>query len=899
MLTLSSRPDRLVGRRAETQRLTELTGRAAAGHGGALVLAGEAGIGKSALLGYAAQTAAAFRVVHASGSEFEQELPYSGLHQLCLPLLDRLSELPPRSRDALRVAFSLAEGPSDPFQIGMAALGLLTAAAQHQPLLCLIDDAQWLDEASAQVMLFLARRVTTDPVAMLFGVRTRPDPDGFGELPRLTLPGLSDEEAKTLLVTRSPFPLDDQVRDRLIAEAQGSPLALLELPRAGGFVPPDGSSVPTRIEDGFRSRLDGLSPYARLLLIVASADPTGDPGLLWAAAGRLGLDLTASSDQAANTGLAEFGHRIRFCHPLARSAVYRAASAGERRTAHGALAEATDPTAAPDRRAWHRAQAGAGPDDGIADELEQSAARAQARGGVAAAAAFLERSVALSLDPARRTERTLAATQAHLDAGMTDRASELLATLETAALDEYQRARVDQLHGRVAFTRQRDDTGPKFMARAAQRLSARHPAQARDCFLDALEMSLVVGRAGGVIRDVVATARAAAPASPAPDLLDALIELVSSGYPAAIPLLRRTLDGAGEPLWVRRPALAVMVTAELWDVETHSTIAAWLVKQGRESGSPALLQLGLGQTVIDAALVGDLGRAIAATAEEAAIADAAGVPPLAYHRLHLAAQRGRRQDFQDVVDALDRAPTRAGHVTNIHATAATLNNGLADYPAALAAARRVAAQDDIFLTGSTLPELIEAAVRCNEHAAAAEALVSLTERAEANGTSVGRGIAAYARGLVTGVEDDFRESVELLAEGNLMPYLGRAHLLYGEWLRRQGRRRDCRPHLHTAYELLSKAGADGFARRAADELRATGEKVRSQSATPYEKLTMQEVAVARLVASGATSNEVAGQLFLSKRTVDAHLRSIFRKLGLTSRRQLKDHPGLLTGRPAG
>ncbi|MEU8614586.1 ATP-binding protein, partial [Actinoplanes sp. NPDC048791] len=344
MLTLSSRPDRLVGRRAETQRLTELTGRAAAGRGGALVLAGEAGIGKSALLGYAAQAATAFRVVHASGSEFEQELPYSGLHQLCLPMLDRLSELPPRSRDALRVAFSLAEGPSEPFQIGMAALGLLTAAAQHQPLLCLIDDAQWLDEASAQVMLFLARRVTTDPVAMLFGVRTRAAPDGFGELPRLTLPGLSDEEAKTLLVTRSPFPLDDQVRDRLIAEAQGSPLALLELPRAGGFVPPDGSSVPTRIEDGFRSRLDGLSPYARLLLIVAGADPTGDPGLLWAAAGRLGLDLTASSDEAANTGLAEFGHRIRFCHPLARSAVYRAASAGERRAAHGALAEATDPT---------------------------------------------------------------------------------------------------------------------------------------------------------------------------------------------------------------------------------------------------------------------------------------------------------------------------------------------------------------------------------------------------------------------------------------------------------------------------------------------------------------------------------------------------------------------------
>ncbi|MFC9428873.1 AAA family ATPase [Streptomyces sp. NPDC056987] len=894
MSTSLPRPDLLLGRFDEKRHMDELTGRAASGRGGALALRGEAGIGKSALLAHAADTASAFRVIRASGSEFEQHLPYSGLHQLCVPMLEHLDALPHPRRDDLRAAFGMAEGTPDSFHIGLAALGLLTAAAQERPLLCLIDDAQWLDSASLQVMLFLGRRITTDPIAMLFAARSGDGAAELDELPGLVVRGLNDRDARTLLTTRSPFPLDDQVRDRLIAEAQGSPLALLELPRAGGFVPPEMSSVPSRIEHGFQARLTGLTAEARLLLTVAAADPTGDPGLLWAAARHLGLDLARSSAEAATTGLAEFGHRIRFCHPLARSAVYRAASARERHVAHGALAEVTDPTGAPDRQVWHRAQAGAGPDDDIATALEQCASRARARGGVAAAAAFLERSVALSLDPGRRIERTLAAAQAHFDAGTTDVAEGLLATLETAALDDHQHARVDLLRGRTAFTRRHDDAGPMLMTRAAQRLVALHPRQARESFLDALEMSLVVGRGGGVIRKVVAAARSAAPASDSPDLLDALIELVTNGYPTAAPLLHRTLHGEHEPLWFRRPALAAMIAIELWDPRTHTDIADWLVKDGRESGSPLVLRLGLAQQAIDAVMTGDLGKAIAATAEEAAIADAAGIPPLTYHRLHLAAQRGRREEFEQLAREAENGPHGTGQVTNLHSTTALLNNGLAHYPAALAAARRATEHDDIFLTGSALPELIEAAVHCDDHATAKEALASLTERTEAGGTTVGRGIAAYARGLVTGVEHHFQESVELLAKERLAPYLGRAHLLYGQWLRREGRRRDCRRHLRTAHELLSRAGSEGFAARAANELRATGERVRPRSEQPYEKLTMQEVAVARLVASGATSNEVAGQLFISKRTVDAHLRNIFRKLGLTSRRQLKDHPELLT-----
>jgi DNA-binding CsgD family transcriptional regulator len=878
----------LVGRHSEKRRVDELVDAARAGRGGSLVLSGEAGIGKSALLEHAVHAASGFRVLRASGAEFEQELPYSALHQLCVPILEYLTELPDRHRDALRIAFGLSDGSSQPFQVGLAVLELVTTVSSKQPVLCVIDDAQWLDAASSQAMAFLARRIGADSVAMALGLRSPSTAGALNELPWLAVGRLRDQDAKILLTARNPFPLDDRVRDRLIAEANGNPLALLELPRAGGFVLPAASSTPSRIEEGFRARLAGLRADARLLLTVASADPTGDPGLLWPAAVTLGIDVPVASADAAATGLVEFGARTRFCHPLARSAVYRAAEDGVRRAVHGALAEVTDPLTAPDRRAWHRAQASVGPDENVAADLERCASRARSRGGVAAAAAFLERSVALSLDAERRIERTLTAVQAGIEAGATDRAADLLTTVETAALDEFQRARVDLLRGRIAFTRPGDSSGPSLTVSAARRLSKLDPDRARDCFLDALEMSLVVGRAGGVVDEVLTAARAAAPAPSAPDLLEALITLAEHGYRTSLPMLRDALHAEGGPLWSRRPALASMISAELWDLDTHFAIAEWLVKAGRESGSPLLLRLAFAQKASAATLAGDLGLALAAAAEEEAIADAAGEPPLVYHRLHLAAMRGRREEAMDLFQTVG-----TGQVTNLHWTTALLHNGLADYPAAMTAARAATEHGDLFLTGAALPELVEAAVKCHEPAVAARALESLTERTQAAGTTLGRGITAYARGLVTGVEDDYREAVECLAEGPLLPYQGRAHLLYGEWLRRKGRRRDCLPQLRAAHELLSTAGAEAFARRAADELRAAGQKVQHRSAQAYEKLTMQQVAVARLVASGATSNEVATQLFISKRTVDAHLRTIFRKLGVTSRRQLKDHPDLL------
>jgi DNA-binding CsgD family transcriptional regulator len=848
-------------------------------------------MGKSTLLRHAERAASGFRVVRASGSQLEAELPFAALHQLCLPVLRHLAELPAQHRQALQVAFGLVTGTPDVFRIGLAALGLLAAAAQERPVLCVVDDAQWLDAASSEALAFLARRVSAEPVAVVLAVRLPCRAGELDVLPGLTIDGLSDADARALLAAQSHETLDEQVRDRLVAEARGNPLALLALPRAGGFAPPETTSAPTRVEHGFQTTLAGLPAQARLLLTIAGADPTGDPGLLWPAAHRLDIDVPTAGAAATATGLVEFGTRVRFYHPLARTAAYKAAEASERRLAHRVLAEVTDPNADPDRRAWHRAQATTVPDDDVAAELERSAARAEARGGVAAAAAVLERAAELSLDPTPRIERTHAAARVHLDAGAADRAADLLTTTEGSGLDEFQQAEADLLRGRIAFVRVGDSDGPTFMLRAAQRLATLDPGRSRESYLEALEMGLLVGRATGVMDMVLAAAKSSP--SHDPDILDALTALEADGHHAAVPLIREALDGAAGPLWTRHPALAVALASELWDPDTHVTIVEWLMKNGRESGSPLVLRFGLAQAASAAALAGDLDMAMAAIAEEEAIADAIGGPPTIYHRLQLAAMRGRREEASELFEAVTATATGMGQlVANVHWASAVLHNGLAEYREALAAARRATAHGDLFIAGFSLPELVEAGVRCGERDAAVAALASLTERTGASGIPTGLGIAAYARGLVTGAEDDYREAIDHLAGSRLLPYRARAHLLYGEWLRREGRRQDCRPHLRTAHELLSSAGLEAFARRAADGLRATGETARSRSGHARDQLTMQELHIARLVAAGATSKEVAARLFISPRTVDTHLRNIFRKLGITSRRQLKDLPDL-------
>ncbi|MET8452630.1 AAA family ATPase [Streptomyces sp. NPDC005209] len=880
--------DALIGRQDEIRRLDALLQAARESRGGALVLRGEPGIGKSALLRHVDEAAAGFFVIRASGAEFEMELPFAALHQLLAPVTGRLTALPAPHRKALEIAFGLDTGTPDPFLVGAASLGLLAETVQERPLLCVVDDAQWLDQASAKALAFLARRISAEAVALVFAAREPSRLPELDELPGLRLQGLGASDARALLAVASRAPLDERVRDRILAESRGNPLALVELPRtaglagmAGGFAQPD--SVPGVIERSFRSRLELLAPEARLLVTVAAADPTGDPGLLWRAAELLGIDASAAAQCAP---LVEFGTRIRFSHPLARSAAYRAATPQERARAHEALAAVTDPVADPDRRAWHRAQASAGPDEEVAAELEASATRARERGGVAAAAAFLERSAALTISPVRRAERVLAAVRAKLSVGDFDTAAELLTTVP--ADDPGQAARADLLRGKLSFVRRRGDEGPTaYLLRAAARLAATDPAWSRECYLDAVEMGLLLGGLDHVVEAARKAPSAGEPVSGAAAVLTGLINLVGDGHPAAGEILGPIVADADAEVWARRPSLGFMLATELWNIDAMHGIATRAVAAGRESGSFHALPIGLAMQAAVTAHTGDFGAAMELISEEEAIADATGAAPLVYPRLHLAALRGRRKEAAELFASVD-------HRMSLSAQWATavLSNGLADYPAALKAAKQAVEYGAVATAGLALPELVEAAMRCGETEVAAAALASLQERTQVVRQPWGLGVEAYARALVTEDESAYQEAIALLDDSAVVVYRARAQLLYGEWLRRQGRRRDARSALRLAHEPLSDLGVEAFAERAAGELRATGEQARSRTSKASDQLTMQEVHIARLVADGATSKEVAAKLFLSPRTVDAHLRNIFRKLGLTSRRQLRDLPDI-------
>ncbi|HWS32742.1 MAG TPA: LuxR family transcriptional regulator [Actinoplanes sp.] len=869
-----------VGRQDELQRITALLDGARSGRGDALVLLGETGIGKTALLDRAGHTATGFQVIRCTGSRSETDLPFAAIHQLCLPLMS--------GSGALRTVFTEAPAPADTLRIGLAVLALLTGAAREQPLLCLVDDAQWLDTASVRTLTFIARRLSCEPVVMLFAQRT-PGPAGLlDDLASRRIAGLTDDEIDTLPAARRPIG-DGPVLQRLRAEARGNPSGLLQRPVAGGYAAADLTAEPCRAERGFQDRLDGLTGVATLLLTVASADPTGDPALFWAAARRLGFDMPAASTALAGTGLAEVGTRVLFCHPLARSAVYRAAEPALRRAAHRALAEVTDPATAPDRRVWHRAHAGTGPDETIAAELET----VRTRGGTAATAAFLELAAAFSVDAGTRVDRTLRAARAHLDAGAPARASHLLTTVDSAGFSDDQHALFDQLRGRAAFTRRSGGDGPRLLLRAAERLAGRDTRRSRENLLDVLQMSLLTGRTDALTDRVLV----AAPAGSDPDLLDAGRLLVDDEHGAAVPLLRDLLLEDGR-LHAKRPVLEYVFAAALWDPVVSGAGVESVLRAGRESGQPDMVRLGLSLSASHHAFTGDLATAKALTAEEETLAAVDGRPPATCHRLHVAALTGRpgeaRELFTQVLDATGGTGYLAA---NVHWGMAVVAAAQADYRTALAAAEQAVALGDPFLAGYSLPEIVEAAVRCGQPATAAAALTDLDRRTSASATATGLGITAYCRGLVTGDEEHYREAVDLLGASPLLPYRGRAHLLYGEWLRRRGRRRDSREQLTAAQAIFVDTTMEGFAGRTAAELKATGRTTAELKATggtgrpPAADLTQREERIARLVATGATSKEVAVQLFLSPRTVDAHLRNIFRKTGIVSRRELRRRYG--------
>jgi DNA-binding CsgD family transcriptional regulator len=906
-------------RTSEREVLDRLLATARGGEGAVLVMRGEAGIGKTALLRYAARQASGFRVAQVAGVEAEMELPFSGIHQLCAPVLDHLDALAQPQQNALNVALGLAPGDvPDRFLVGLAVLGLLSAAAEERPLLCLVEDGHWLDAASGLILGFVARRLQADPVAIVAAVRepnTRHDFDG---LPELRLGGLAEEDARTLLMSAIPGRIDDRVRDRIVAETRGNPLALLDLPRsmsaaelAGGFELLPATDLPRHLEEQYHQRAGELPEATQRLLLLAAAEPLGDATLIWRAAQAIGID-RSSLPPAEDARLVEVGARVRFRHPLVRSAVYRAAAASERRDAHRALAETTDPDTDPDRRAWHRAHAAVGVDEAVAAELERSADRARSRGGAAAAAAFLARAAELTPDPAERGRRALAAAQAKFDAAAAEAALDLLATAELAPLDEFQRAWLERLRAEITFARTRGSDAPAPLLDAALRLEPLDTAMARETHLEAITAAMFAGRLGdGPGLREVAEAAQAAPAAEQPRaidlLLDGLATRFTEGYSASLPPLRKALGELRdvEELTerdMRWLGLGCRLAQDLWDDELWYVLSTGGLRIARETGALSVLPLAATYRAALHVQAGEFGTASTLIAEAEAITQATGMAPLKYAWLMMAAWRGNEAEGLELIEAARLEGKARGEGMGLRALGgftALLLNGCGRYGEALDAAQRGCDQDDVGMFGWTLVELIEAGVRSGATDAAVAALERLSERTQASGTDWALGIEASSRALLSNGPDAdrlYREAVDRLERTRGAVHLARARLLYGEWLRRENRRVDAREQLRAAHEMFSEIGAEGFAERARHELAATGETARSRTDDARVVLTPQEAHIARLAKEGLSNPEIGAQLFISPRTVQYHLRKVFQKLDITSRNQLSRVPASqLTG----
>jgi DNA-binding CsgD family transcriptional regulator len=896
----------LLDRESERVVLEGVVAGVRTGQSRVLVLRGEAGIGKTALLDYVVAQADGCRVARAAGVQAEMELAFAGLHHLCAPMLEGLGSLPAPQQEALLVAFGQQTGGvPDRFLVALAVLSLLAEVAEQRPLVCVIEDAQWLDRVSAQVLAFVARRLFAERMAMVFAVREPSTHDELAGLPELVVAGLPEPDARALLESVVPGLVDARVRARILAETRGNPLALIELPRglapaelAGGFGLPDGHPLASRIERTFLQRVHALPPETQLLLLAAAAEPLGDLGLLWRAAERLGLSGEAGRPAEA-AGLIELGLRVRFTHPLVRSAIYAAAPPGQRRDVHLALAEATDPVHDPDRRAWHRAHAASSPEETVAAELAQSARRAQARGGLAAAAAFLQRAAELTPDPATRVERSLDAAQAKLDVADPAAASELLASAALGPVDELQRARLERLGAQIVFSSRRGRDAPPLLLAAAKRLDPLNRAMARETYLEALAAVTFAGRLGSGPdeREVAEAARASSAVSTpgaADVLLDALVTRFTEGYAASVAPLSQALRAFCEPggdaadqrwLW-----FACRLAQDLWDDELWQELATCGVRVARDTGALSLLPNMANHLAAFEVYSGDFAAAAATIDEVDAITEATGIPPLKFSAYLLAAWRGDREQVEAMWELHRTGVMARGEGSAIAGRgwmSALVHNGHGRYREALADAQVACESEDLIAFGRGLVELVEAGVRSDRPNEAAAALERLSERTQAADTEWARGTEARCRGLVTGDESAYREAIERLARSRAALELARSQLVYGEWLRRENRRTEAREQLRSAHASLSRMGADAFAERARRELVATGENVRRTTPDTREALTPQEIQVARLARDGHTNPEIGAQLFISPRTVEYHLRKVFRKLDVATRRELR------------
>jgi DNA-binding CsgD family transcriptional regulator len=903
------------GRARERRALDGLLDQVRGGESAVLVIRGEAGIGKTALMRYCARQASGCQLAQIHGVESEMELPLAALHQLCTPMLSRLDALPEPQQRALRVGFGLAAGPApDRFVLGLAVLSLLTEHAAARPLVCLIDDAQWLDEASSQVLGFVGRRLLAEPVGLVLAIRETAGERLFPGLPALALEGLTDEDARALLAAAVPGHLDQRVRDRIVAETGGNPLGLLELTAAmseaelaGGFADPPRASLPGhvqgRLRDHYLGRVRMLPGPAQQLMLLAAADPTGDATLLWRAARALGLgpDAAAAADEEQ---LLSIGSQVRFRHPLVRSAAYAAGSPEDRRAAHLTLAGATDAQADPERRVWHQAAAATEPDEDVAAALEQAAAKIQARAGLAASAAFLRRSVELTAEPRLYTERALAAALANQHVGAFSSALGLLAQAEAHAVDDLQRARVEQLRGQVEWASVTGREAPVMLLHAARRLELLDAGLARETYLYAWVASHLAGPLagpGGLLPEVSRAAQSAPRLAGAPRpcdlLLDGLTTMIVQGRAVAEPTIRRAVSAflgdqvSGEE-WLHWGIFAQMAAMAVWDFDGWARMSARHVELARASDALAPLSIALNGRGQVATHRGDFETATSLAAEKDVVNEVTGIRQSTTCDLLLAGYRGRPAETVLLFTATTEDSAARGEGLAIQManwSEAVLHNGLGRYAEALIVVEP--ATDEIYSPLSTqliLPELIEAAVRTGRADLARGALERLSAMSLED-SDWAKGLEARSRALVSDgqeAEQSYAEAVERLGRTPLRPELARAHLLYGEWLRRENRRLDARRQLLPAYDLLTAIGAEAFAERARRELLATGEKVRKREVDTYSQLTSQEEHIVRLAREGRTNPEIAAELFISTRTVEWHLRKVFAKLGITSRRDL-------------
>lgn len=909
------RTRRLYGRDAECAELDGLVADVRSGRGRALVLRGESGAGKTALLTYLYNRAADVRVLRVAGVAVDMELPYASLQHLCAPLRDRLDGLPQPQRDALTVAFGLQAGPTpDRFLLGLAVLSLLSDVADSQPLICLIDDAHWIDRASAQTLTFVARRLGAQPVSLVFAARTIDGHDhGLADLPGLPVTELSTEHAEQLLDSVVPGRLDRHVRDRIVAETRGLSLGLLEATRstaaelAGGFGDPGGFRSAGHIDLTHAQRIAALPGPTRRLLLVAAADPVGDPILLMRAAKRLGITVDALAP-AERAGLIEMGRRVLFKHPSVRSAAYRSADLTDRRAIHRVLAEVTDPAGDPERRAWHAAYATTGPDDSVAADLEVTAERAQDRGGVAAAAEFLQRAATLTLDPTLRGARALAAARAKCDAAAPTEAEHLLAIAELGPLTDLDRAHLARMRAQLPLTRRPSQNPPVTeLIQAARQFENLDDATAAETYLEALITAMNSGRLGGstTVRD---TARAVSAQTPDPNhpaylLVNGMARRIgsdgSAGHTelrAAVDQLARLLHEDGPRIGRPGPAFPIAqesAVQEIWDDEAWHRLATRSVQLSREAGALALLPRALGYRAGALVLAGEFAAAAQLIEEAHSISEATGHVPASHPSLVLAAWRGVPTDAVVQIQEAAEAATARGEGRLLGWTGyatAVLHNGLGTYDRAFAAAREACEYQDLGMFGWSLMELVESATRCGEPDAAKRALRLLEDRTLAGGTDWALGTLAGSRAMLADdhlAESLYLESIERLERTRIVVHQARARLRYGEWLRRINRRTDARTQLRTAYAMFTHMGAQAFAERARREVVATGARTRRQPVGRGDQLTAQEAQIAALAAGGLTNQEIGAQLFISTHTVEWHLRKVFVKLNITSRRQLR------------